>query len=158
MNARPISDEYIAAPPSLQSRLDAPPPECIMPQQDPRPIRPISRMPYKHADQPHVEPHVAVEDVAELVGDDALQLVAGELLGAAAGDADDRVAGRIAGGEGVDARLVVQQEHGRHRHAGGERHFLDDVQQPALDRVGRVGKHAPAAAGARRRHVPPPRS
>ncbi len=46
------------------------------------------------ADQPEVEPHVAVEDVAELVGDDALQLVARELLGAAARDADDGVARR----------------------------------------------------------------
>ena len=87
----------------------------------------------QHADQPQVEPHVAVEDVAELVGDDALQLVARELLGAAARDADHRVAGREAGREGVDALLLVQQEHGRHRHAGGEGHFLDDVQQPPLD-------------------------
>ena len=59
----------------------------------------------QQADQPDVQPHVAVEDVAELVGDDALQLVAGELLGAAAGDRHHRVAGRVAGGEGVDRLL-----------------------------------------------------
>ena len=99
----------------------------------------------QHADQPQVEPHVAVEDVAELVGDDALQLVARELLGTAARDADDGVAGREAGGERVDALLLVEQKHGRHGHAGGEGHFLDDVQQPALDGIGRVRINAPAA-------------
>ena len=38
------------------------------------------------------QPHVAVEDVAELVGNHALEFVAVELLEAAAGDADRRVA------------------------------------------------------------------
>ena len=45
----------------------------------------------EHADQPDVQPHVAVEDVAELVGDHALQLVAGEVLQRAPGDADHGV-------------------------------------------------------------------
>src|SRR5262249_1007371 len=31
-------------------------------------------------DEPDVEPHVAVEDVAELVADDALQLIAGQIV------------------------------------------------------------------------------
>src|SRR5690606_29603077 len=50
-----------------------------------------------------VEPHVAVEDVAELVADDALQLVAREFFERALGDRDDRIAGGQAGSEGIDA-------------------------------------------------------
>ena len=40
----------------------------------------------QHADQANVQPHVAVEDVAEFVGDHALQLVAVSCSSAAAGD------------------------------------------------------------------------
>ena len=54
----------------------------------------MSKNAVQHADQPQIEPHVAVENVAELVGDDALQLVARELLGTAARDADHGVARR----------------------------------------------------------------
>ena len=97
------------------------------------------------ADQPQIEPHVAVEDVAELVGDHALQLVARKLLDAPARDADHGVARREAGREGVDALFVLQHEHRRHRHAGREGHFLDDVQQPPLVGLDRVRIDAPAA-------------
>ena len=110
-------------------------------------------MPPSTPDQAEVEPHVAVEDVAELVADHALQLVAGERLERAARDGDDGVAGRVAGGEGVDARLVVQHVDRRHGHAGGDRHLLDHVEQPALGRI--------AACRARQRRAPtmprPPR-
>ncbi len=41
--------------------------------------------------------------------------------------------------------FVVEHEHGRHRHARGQRHFFDDIQQPALDRIGRIRIDAPAA-------------
>src|SRR5204862_8282774 len=64
--------------------------------------------------QPDVQTHVAVQRVAELVGDDALQLVAGEEVQAPAGHPDHRVAGAEARGEGVDALLRVQPEHRRH--------------------------------------------
>ena len=97
------------------------------------------------ADQPDVEPHVAVENVAELVGDDALQLVARKLLSAAARDADDRIARRKAGRKCIDGRLVAQQIHGRHRHARGERHLFHHVQQPPFDGIDRVRIHAPSA-------------
>ena len=99
----------------------------------------------QHADHPQVEPHVAVEDVAELVGDDALELVARELLGAAARDGNHRIAGREAGGEGVDPFLVLEQKHGRHGHAGGQGHFLDDVEHSSFGRIERIGIQAPAA-------------
>ena len=39
----------------------------------------------------------------------------------------------------------VEHEHRRHGHARGEGHFLDDVQQPAFGRIGRVRIDAPAA-------------
>ena len=87
------------------------------------------------ADQPDVQPHVAVEDVAELVGHHALQLVAGQVVEAALGDGDHGIARGVAGREGVDARLL-QNIDGRHRHARGDGHLLDDVEQPLLPRVG----------------------
>ena len=97
------------------------------------------------ADHPQIEPHVAVEDVAELVGDDALQLVARELLDAAARDADHRVARREPGGERIDALFVFHHEHGRHRDARREGHLLDDVQEAAFVRLERIGINPPPA-------------
>ncbi len=99
----------------------------------------------QQAHQADVEPHVAVEDVAELVGDDALQLVAAELVQRAAGDGDRRVGRRIAGGEGVDAGLLLQHEDLRHRHAGGNGDLLDHVAQASVRRVVRVGRYQRAA-------------
>ena len=96
------------------------------------------------ADQPDVEPHVAVEDVAELVGDDALQLVAGELAQAAAGDGHHGVGRGEARGEGVDAVLVEDVDR-RDRDSRGDGHLLDDVEQTLLVAVGGVGRHEPPA-------------
>ena len=92
----------------------------------------------EHADHADVQAHVAVEDVAELVPDDRLQLVAAEEIQRAPGDGDGGVLRRVARGEGVDARLVVHHVHARHRHAGGERHLLDDVEQAAFAEVARA--------------------
>ncbi len=97
------------------------------------------------ADQPQVDLHVAVDDVAELVGDHPLQLVARELGHRAAGDPDHRFGRREAGGEGVDLLLLVEQENRRHRHPGGQRHLLDHVEQLALVAVGAVGLQLAAA-------------
>jgi hypothetical protein len=96
------------------------------------------------ADQAEVEPHVAVEDVAELVPDDALELVAREVVQRAPAHGDHGVAGRVAGGERVDGRLVVEHVHGRDRCARGDGHLLDDVEQPPLGqaRAGRVDQPA----------------
>jgi len=93
----------------------------------------------------HVEAHVAVEDVAELVADDALEFVAREPLERAAGDGDDGIGGGEAGGEGVDGGLVVHNVDGRHGDAGGHGHLLDDVEEAALVERGRVGGDAAAA-------------
>jgi len=85
-------------------------------------------------DQPDVQPHVAVEDVAELVGHDALQLVAIQVLQGALRYGYHGVARGVAGGKSVNARLVGQHVHARHGHARGNGHFLDDIQQPLLAR------------------------
>ena len=42
----------------------------------------------------------------------------------------------MAGGERVDARFVVHHIDRRHRNAGGQCHFLEDVQQTAFGQIG----------------------
>ena len=88
--------------------------------------------------EPEVHPHVTVEDMAEFMADDALQFVARQDFHAAARDGDGGVAGLVAGGEGVDAVLLVHDIDLRHGHAGGDGHFLDDVEQLALIGIVRV--------------------
>ena len=96
-------------------------------------------------DQARAEAHVAVQHVAELVRDHALQLVAVEVDQRAARDGDRGVRRAVARREGVDPRLALEHVHLGHRHAGGDRDLLDDVAQPPLERVGRVGADARAA-------------
>ncbi len=72
------------------------------------------------------------------MGDDALELVAGEQGHAAAGDPDDGIARGASGGEGVDGILRVHHVDGRNGHARGDRHLLDEVEEAALVVVGRV--------------------
>ena len=113
------------------------------------------------AHQANVQAHVAVEHVAELVRDHALQLVARELFEAPARDCDRGVVERKSGRERVDADLVFEHEHLRHRHTGGDRHLLDHVEQALLEHVARVAAdQAPTqhlgdlrAAAAQRKHA-----
>ena len=100
--------------------------------------------PEDHAGQADVQAHVAVENVAEFVGHDALQLRPIELRHAAAGHPDHRALRRVAGGEGVD-RVVVDPVDRRDRHARGDRHLLDDVEEPPLVRVAGRGLDPRAA-------------
>ena len=103
------------------------------------------------SDQPHVQAHVLVEHVAELVRDDPLQLVAGQRPDAAPGHADHRVARRVPGGEGVD-RLLLHDVDRRHRQPGGDRHLLDHVEDaPLLGVTGRRGDLPTAERGRDRR-------
>ena len=83
------------------------------------------------ADEAEVHPHVAVADVAELVGHDALQLIARQEVERPAGHADDGVLGVVARGEGVDAGVLedVADGDGQPRRDG---HLLDDVEQASL--------------------------
>ena len=76
--------------------------------------------------------------------DHPLQLVAGERLDAPPGDADHGVGGRVAGRERVDPLLILEQIDGGDRRPRGDRHLLDDVEHPALVRVGRVRVDRPA--------------
>src|SRR5690606_36996149 len=89
------------------------------------------------ADEADVQAHVTVEDVAEFVGNHALQLVTVEQLDAAARDADDGVFLAVTGREGVDRRILEQVDR-RHRQAAGDGHFLHHVEDLALVGVARV--------------------
>jgi len=91
------------------------------------------------ADEAHVQAHVAVENVTELMGDHALQFVAIEQPDAAPRHADGGIVGGVTGRERIDARFPAQQVHRRHLHAGGQCHFLDHIQQLAFIRVRGVG-------------------
>ena len=103
----------------------------------------------QNADEPDVQPHVAVQNVAEFVADNALQFVARQLGHAGVRDGDHRIARRVPGGKGVDAILIVEHIDFRHGHAGGDGHFLDDVEQFAFVRIHRVGINEPSAKGFR---------
>jgi len=83
--------------------------------------------------------------MAEFVGDDALQFVAVQFSECAAGDGHGRIGEFEAGGKGVDAAFGVEYVNLRQGNAGGNGHFLHDVDQPPFVRIGRVGSDAPAA-------------
>jgi hypothetical protein len=79
-------------------------------------------------------------------------------LDTAARDADDGVARRVSRGEGVDPVFLLEQIDRRHRRAGRDGHFLDDVEDLPLVGVGGLGRkgapahhlgHAVTAAGQR---------
>lgn len=98
-------------------------------------------MQYPH--EAHVESHVAIEDVAELVGDHALKLVAGEAVECAACDRHHCRARMVAGGKGVDRGLVLQHIHRWRRNTGSNRHLVGEVDQPALGRIRGIACHQP---------------
>ena len=69
---------------------------------------------------------VVIFDVRELVGDDAGELFAGELLRETHGDGDGGVVRVAAGGKRIGLRLV-HQKHARHRQAGAGGQVGDEV-------------------------------
>ena len=77
----------------------------------------------------HVDLHVAVEDVTELVADHGLQLVAIECVERALRHRHRGFVGRMPGRECVDAGLIGQHEDLRLADARRDGHLLDDVQQ-----------------------------
>ena len=101
------------------------------------------------AHEPHVQLHVAVEDVAELVRHHALQFRARQPLQRATRDTDHRVARIRSGGEGVDPLLIVHDPHLRHRNTGSDGHFLHHVEQAPLWQIRRGRLHRPAAEALR---------
>ncbi|MFM1945530.1 MAG: hypothetical protein RI897_4512 [Verrucomicrobiota bacterium] len=99
------------------------------------------------AHEADIEAHVSVEDMAEFVGDDALEFIAGELLQAALGDADDGIVGRIAGGEGVDGLFIGEHVDFGDGDAGGYGHFLDDIAEAFFGFIAWLGGEADTAEG-----------
>ncbi len=91
------------------------------------------------AHQPQVERHVSIEDVAELVTHDPLQLLARELLQRAVGDDDHRLVGRVPRDQGIDRGFALQEIHRWHGDAGSDRHFLHHIEQPPLGRAALPG-------------------
>jgi hypothetical protein len=85
------------------------------------------------AHKAHVQPRVAMHDVAELVRDHALQLGARQAFERAAGHHHHRIVGAPAGGQGVD-RIVARQHPGLRRRplAAGDGHLLHDVGEALL--------------------------
>ena len=75
------------------------------------------------------ELHVAVLEVAHLVGDDALEFVAVEAIHQAGGDGDGTGFRFAADGEGVGCWIVDQEDARHEAQPGGEPHFIDDVEQ-----------------------------
>ena len=122
----------------------------------------------RDADDRHVA-RVEIGDMGHLVGDHALQLVAIERVQQAARHDDRGIVRRGAGGEGIE-RVGLHHQQPRHRHARGDRHLLDDVEELRRVFLGdrlRVGhrQHHAAAEGERdqapadagRPPSPPPR-
>ena len=67
--------------------------------------------------------------MTELVPDHALQLIAAQPIERALGDGDCGIGRRMAGGERIYRRLLLEHIHLGHRHAGGDRHLLDDIEK-----------------------------
>ena len=119
-----------------------------------RPLRPPqqkpadncnTKNPKQDSDQPDVQPHVAVQDVAELVANDALQFVAGQNFHATSCYGNRRVAGAVSGSEGIDAVLPMQEVNLWNWNAGCDGHFLDHIEQLAFVRISCIGGDQPSA-------------
>src|SRR5437763_16355621 len=83
----------------------------------------------ENAEDLNIEPHVAVDDMAELMGDDALQLISLEAVDRTLSHANTSVLDVQTGGEGVDAAFADEYEYGRRLDAGGDGQLFDDVEQ-----------------------------
>ncbi len=103
----------------------------------------------QHAHEPDIQAHVTIEDVAELVPDDALQFVAVQCLQRAARYGNGRITRLVTRRKRIDAALLLEYVNLRHGRARGDRHFLDDVTQPAAQWILHVGGHGHAAQGNR---------
>ena len=82
--------------------------------------------------------------MAEFVRDDSLQLIPVEDLEGTPGDGDGRVAGREAGCKCVDPAFFLEDVNLGDRHAGRDSHLLDNIAQPAPQRVAGIGSNVRA--------------
>ena len=105
----------------------------------------------QHAHEADIETHIAVEDVAELVRDDALQLIPVQQLERATRHGHGRVARREPGCKRVDAAFFLEHVDFRHRYTRGDGHFLDDIAQALTQWVLHVRRYESASYRARDR-------
>ena len=87
------------------------------------------------ADDAQVELHVPVTDVTELVRDDALEFVAGQITERPARDAYGSVLRRVTGGESVDGLVAIDDVAQRYRQTRGQGHLLHDVKVSTFSKV-----------------------
>ncbi len=88
-----------------------------------------------HSGQHDVE-DVAVQDMAHLVGDHALELIAVESAQQAGGDRERGGLGAPARGEGVGSRIVDDVDLGHGRQTRRDLHLFHDVEQLGVHLVG----------------------
>ncbi len=99
----------------------------------------------EHRGQTDIQPHVAIEDMAELVGNHTLQFVPLQMGNGAASDRDDRVGRGDPCGKSVNTPLAVHHVDRRHRHVGCQGDLLNHVQAATLAGIGCLGQDARAA-------------
>ena len=104
--------------------------------------------------QAGIQQDIAVADVAELMGDDRLQLIAIQRFQCSARHHNDRIVEPHPGGKAVDPRLLILHIDGWHRHTRGDGHLLDHIAQLLLLEVGGSGQQT--ASAQRLGHSPAP--
>ena len=70
--------------------------------------------PFKQCRKTNIQPHISVENVTKLMGDNPLQLIAIKILDGATGNTDHCVGGRNASGKCIDTAFTGQQVYRRH--------------------------------------------
>ena len=95
--------------------------------------------PVQHAQDPHVEPHVSIENVAKFMGDDSLKLVAREGFYATSSDTHDCVLRGRSGRKCIDSLFVLQEVDRWNGCARGQCHLFDDIEQNTLAQIPSVG-------------------
>ena len=97
-----------------------------------------------------VKPHVAVQDVAELVRNNTLQLIARKPLKRAASHAYGRRRRVCPRRKRVDSAFSLKNPYGRHVESGRDGHLLADIEKTVSRKVGFGVRRNLAAAQARR--------
>ena len=110
------------------------------------------------ADQPGIETDIAVDDVRNLVGHDALKLFAGQSLERAPTGDYHRAIAIESGGQGIDRRFVFEHESTRHADASRNRELLEQILQPPMQRIiDGIDRYGAQAPGDQRAVVTQPR-
>ena len=88
---------------------------------------------------PDIESHISIEDMAKLMGDDPLKLIASESLYAPSSDTHDRVLRGRSGRKGIDPLFVLQEVYRWNGRARGQCHLFDHIEQNTLAEIPSVG-------------------